>query len=375
MFAPRLALAQVPPFGTAPGFQQELNIGINAPLSGPGQAAGEQLVIGVQAAVDYANQFMPSPSSAFALKTYDDMGQYAQSVNNLQFAASDVTVLAMIGGFDGDAIEQALPSYANAQMPLLVPACTADVVTSQGYRIVRRLPTDDTTEGVLFARFIAAHGKPKMAIAVSQQGVYGGDVMNGFTNQAHASKFAADGYVFPSEDPAFDLAAQRIVDRSPDYVYLCGQSARLGPLIPALQSAGFKGRFGACEGFYNEDTAKAYAAAFEHGYVSTSFPPLSRVPDATGELTFFRNRANITIISAFAYAAAQIIIGAIRRTGASNRLSTMSALQQFTTYNTLVGSFEFMPSGDPVDPNLYFYTISNGDWQYVEASHPSAFVL
>ena len=367
--APRAARAQVRPF------QQQLTIVINAPLSGTMGAAGQQLVAGAQIAIDFANQFTPLLNSAFALRTFDDSGQYAQSVNNVQFAAADQSVIAIIGGFDGNLLEQALPTYANAQMPLLVPASTADAITSRGYRVVWRLPVKDSMEGQLYARFIAQRAKPKMAIAVSQAGVYGGDVMNGFTNQSKSAKFDADGYVFPSDSPDYKSAAKRILSRTPDLVFLCGQSGRLGPLIPALRDAGYTGKLGACEGFYDTQTPQQYGKALDGAFISTSFPPLTRVADATQALTDLRSRTNITIISAFAYAAAQVVMSAVRRTGATNRLSTMTALQAPTASNTILGQFQFMPSGDPVDPNLYFYTIDGDQYKYVAASHASAFVL
>ncbi len=358
------------------GIQQPLSIGVNAPLSGPNQSLGQQLVTGVQIAVDFANQFAPMLNSAFSLRTFDNAGLYSQLVNNVQFAGSDPTVLAMIAGFDGDQIAQALPVFANSRMPVIVPATTADAITQRGYRVVWRLPTKDYTEGELFARFINGRLHPKMAIAVSQDGVYGGDVMTGFTDQAHSSKLNADGYVFPSDKPDFDAAAKRVMARSPDFVFLCGESGRLGPLIPALLAAGYGGKFGACEGFYNMDPPQRYAKAFSGGYVSTSFPPLDRIPGAGQQLMNFRTRSNITIVSAFGYAAAQIAIAAVRRTGAMNRLSTLSALQTpGTTYNTLVGDFLFAPTGDPVDPNLFFYSVTKDGFSYAGPSHVSATIL
>lgn len=367
--APRAALAQLR------GLQQPLAIGVNAPLSGSGQATGQQLVDGVQIAIDYANQFMPMLNSAFTIRLFDTAGQYAQSVNNIQFAGSDPTVMALIAGFDGNQIAQALPSYANAQMPVIVPASTADAITRRGYRVVWRLPVKDSTEGQLYARFVGDRARPKMAIAVSQDGVYGGDVMNGFTNQAHSSKFNADGYVFPSDSPDFAAAAKRILARSPDLVYLCGDEARIGPLVPALRSAGYTGKLGACEAFYSVDAPGRYGDAFADGWVGTSFPPLDRVLGASQELMNFRSRSNITIVSAFGYAAAQIVMAAVRRTGASNRLSTMSALQSPITYTTLVGEMLFAPTGDLIDPNLYFYALNKDGFKFVAASHASASIL
>ena len=129
----------------------------------------------------------------------------------------------------------------------------------------------------------------------------------------------------------------------------------MGPLLDALKTAGYSGRFGASEGFFNQGTLDKYASALNGAVISTSFPPLDRAPDVANLLSDFRARAPVTAISAFAYAAAQIIISASKRSGATNKLTMLTALQTPISYDTVVGSFQFGFDGDPIDPNLYFY--------------------
>lgn len=358
-----------------PQYQQQLTIAVNVPLSGDRANAGREVAYGVQAAVDETNRYGGTFGSAFTVRTFDDMDALAQSMLNVQFAEADATIVATIGGFDGSVITASLQNYANAQMPLLVPGSTADAVTNRGYRNVLRLPTKDSMEGELFARFIASRAKPKIAVAVTQDGDYGQDVAQGFLNQARSAGFVANIYTMPINKTDFTGAAKNILQAKPDFIYFCGQTGDMGPLVPALQQAGYKGKFGASQGFYNGATTDKYAEAFAGGYISTSFPPLERAPDVANVLNDFRSRYPVTALSAFSYAAAQIVIAAVRRVGATNRLATLSALQRPIAYDTLVGSFQFGPAGDPIDPNLYFYTVQDGKFKYVTASHPSRFIL
>lgn len=366
---PSAARAQIHPFA------QQLKLAVNVPLSGDRAGAGREIASGVQAAIDETNQLGGSYSTAYVMRTFDDLDALAQAMVNVQFAASDSTVLAVIGGFDGSLITAALSSYANQQMPLIVPGSTADSITGQGYRNVWRLPTKDTTEGQLHALFVARRMRPKTALAVTQDGDYGPDVAHAFVDQAKSLKVDADGFQFPYEKPDYAAAARRIVAKKPDYVLLCGTSDAMGPLIPAMHDAGFAGKLGATQGFYNKPTLTKYADAFAGGYISTSFPPLERAPDVLNALTDFRARYPVTALSAFAYAAAQIVIAASKRTGANNRLTTMTALQAPSSYNTIVGSFQFTPTGDPLDPNLYFYQVVDGKFKYVAPYHPTSFLL
>jgi len=356
-------------------FQQQVTIGVGVPLSGPASDAGRQILDGVRAAVNQTNVTTGSFGTAFAYRTFDDQGALAQMIVNAQFAAADPSIVAMIGGLDGKLTAAALPSFANAGLPLIVAASTADAVTERGYRNVWRLPTKDATEGQLFARYVARNGKPKHAIAVTQDGDYGPDVATGFVDQAGALGMKAETYLFPWSTPSYVAAAKAILAKKPDYLYLCGETKAMGPLVTALKTGGYAGTFGASEGFFNQATLEGYRDALAGALISTSFPPMERAPDVANVLTDFRLRATVTALSAFAYAAAQIVISASQRNSATNRLAMLSALQTPVSYDTIVGSFQFGFSGDPIDPNLYFYTVTGETLKYTAASHPSAFIL
>ena len=55
------------------------------------------------------------------MRTFDDMDALAQMIVNVQFAAADPTVIAMVGGLDGPLIAAALSNYQNTNMALVVP--------------------------------------------------------------------------------------------------------------------------------------------------------------------------------------------------------------------------------------------------------------
>lgn len=365
--APSRALAQT--------FAQQVTIGINVPLSGDLADEGNQIVDGVRAAVNETNQTLGVLSLGFALRTFDDNDALAQQIENVQFASADGSIVALIGGVDGKLTTAALSTYASVQMPLLVSASTTDSLTANGYRNIWRLPTKDSTEGQLFARFLARRAKPKFALAVTQDGDYGADVASGFVNQSAALRMDADAYVFSPQKPDYAAAATAVLAKKPDYIYLCGETRSLAPLTAALKAGGYNGRFGASEGFFNQVTLDKYRDALADALISTSFPPLERAPDVANVLSDFRSRARLTALSVFSYAAAQIVISAVRRAGATNRLALLSALQSPNNYDTVAGSFTFGPSGDPIDPNVYFYSVTDGAFKYVAPAHPTAFIL
>jgi len=136
-------------------YQQMLNIGVNVPLSGDRAQAGREIAGGIQAAIDYANRYGGTFGSAFAMRTFDDMDALAQSMVNVQFAAADPTIIAMVAAFDGPLISAVLTTYESTQMPLLVPGTTPDRATARGFRNVWRLPTQSSTARLLASQFVA----------------------------------------------------------------------------------------------------------------------------------------------------------------------------------------------------------------------------
>ncbi|HEY8313368.1 MAG TPA: branched-chain amino acid ABC transporter substrate-binding protein [Candidatus Baltobacteraceae bacterium] len=371
--APASAIAQILP---GQRFAQQLTIGVSVPLSGDLIRQGEQVADGVRAAILETNGTGGPLDRVFGMRTFDDMGALASAITNVQFAASDSTIIGMIGNLQGSVTLATLPQYGNVQMPLVVPVATTDGITEKGYRNVWRLPTKDSVEGNLYARYISSAVKPKNSIAVTQDGDYGYDVAQGFVAAAKSAGMQADTYVFPFEKPDFALAAKTVLTKTPDFIYLCGKTKDMGPLIPALRAAGFAGKFGACDGFYDPTTIKEYGDKLAPFTLSSSLPPLDRAPGVFQILQDFRAHVGeLTPLSSFGYAAAQIIISAARRTGATNRLALMSALRAPSMYQTLVGDFQFTPNGDPIDPNVYFYTIADGKFKFVKPAHPSGFIL
>lgn len=354
-----------------PQYQQPLAIAINAPVS---TAAGSQIVNGVQAAIDETNRYGGIFGSAFMIRQFDDNNALAQSIVNIDSVTYDPTTIAAVAGYEGDLIAASLDTYARAQIAVMVPATTADVVTSRGFRNVFRLPTKDSTEGRLAAQFIAARFKPKMTVSVAQDNPYGPLISQGFAQGAGAAKMQCVEYQFPAQNPDFAAAARAILTRTPEFVYLCGNSSDLGPLIPALRAAGYKGNFGASQGFYNSGALR-YAADFANGIISTSMPPFERMPESNNALSDFKSRYPVTAISSFSYAAAQIVMMAARRAGATSRLALLSALQTPTSYNTIAGAFQFGYEGDPIDPLVYFYTPQTEKFRFVAPSHATPLVL
>jgi len=353
-----------------------VTIGVVGPFTGDSIRLGEQMGNGVRAATDDANRFRGSLDKAYAMRTFDDQNLLASGIVNAQFACDDPNVIAVVGHLSGRITEAAMQTYVTNKMPVICPASTYDRLTAHGYGNLVRLGTKDSTEGHLAARYIAATLKPKSVVSLYQDGDYGADVAAGFQDQMLGDKIPASAIGFSWEKPDLAAVVKTALQKSPDVIYLAGIPRDMGPIIPRLRQAGYAGAFFGSQGFFDSATLKTYAKDLEGLIVSTSTPPLSLAPGAFRIKNDYERRYGaLSPIAAFSYAAAQIVIAIVRRTGATDRIAVQRALAFSSSFDTVVGPVTFANDGDPQNANAFFYTIKDGAWRYVTAAHPSSFVV
>lgn len=351
-------------------------LGVVAPFTGNDVRLGEQIGNGVRAAIDDANSRRGSLDRIYAIRTFDDQNQLASGIVNAQFACDDQGVSCVIGHLSGTITDTALRTYALAGMPVIIPASTLDRLTSHNYPYVWRLTTKDSTEGRLCARTLGSLLKPKQVVVLSQDGDYGYDVAIGAQQQLDADKIPAKAFGFAWDKPNFAAVAKETLAQAPDAIFLAGLVRDMGPVVPALRTAGYNGAFYASQGFFDSETIAKYGADVEGLVVSSSMPPLALAPSVFRIRADFESKyGEMTPLSTFSYAAAQMAIAACKRVGAGDRVAAARALAMPYAYDTVIGTVQFLPGGDPLDPNVYFYTVAGGKWKYVRSAHPSTFVL
>ncbi|GAC1568346.1 MAG: branched-chain amino acid ABC transporter substrate-binding protein [Vulcanimicrobiaceae bacterium] len=353
-----------------------VTIGVVGPFTGDTIRLGEQMGNGVRAAIDDANRFRGTLDRAYAIRTFDDENLLASGLVNAQFACDDPTVVAVIGHLSGRITEAAMQTYVTNRMPVICPASTYDRLTAHGYGNLVRLTTKDSIEGRLAARYLARTVRPKSVVTLYQDGDYGSDVAAGLQEQLLGDKIAATAIGFSWDKPDFAAVVKTALARSPDVVYLAGIPHDMGPIVPTLRQAGYAGAFFGSQGFFDTATLKTYGKELEGLVVSTSTPPLALAPGAFRIKNDYERRYGaISPLAAFSYAAAQIVIAIVRRTGATDRLAVDRAFSYGTSYDTVVGPMAFASDGDPQNPNAYFYAVRDGAWRYVTAANPSTFVV
>jgi ABC-type branched-subunit amino acid transport system substrate-binding protein len=363
-----------PPLFNPPSYAQSIAIGVCVPQSGDLRPIGDAIVRGVRAAVDDANRQLVL-TKYFSVRVFDDQNNAANGIVAAGFAIADQTILAVIGHLSGYVTTSCVRTYAEANMPLIVPVSTDDAITAGIYHNLVRLPTRDFDEGLLHARYVAKKYGPKSAHALTQDGEYGPDVVNGYLAAFKALKIPAETTIFGIVNPDYAGAADAVMKADPDHLFLAGNLADMGPVLPLLRERGFRGTISASQGFFDGGLVTKYAAAAEGLVISTSMPYLAIAPSAYRIVTDYQRQFGaFTPPVAFAYAAAQVIIATVQRTGATARNTMLSGLTAGQEVNTVVGQFRFASNGDPIDPEIYFYAVRDGKFAYLQQAHPSGFL-
>ena len=368
----RALAAQPAPFATA------TTIGVCAPFTGDRSKLGEQLANGVRQACDDANHFGGTLNRSYIMRTFDDQDLLAEGIVTAGFACDDLSVIAVIGHLSGHITEAAAKIYATHGLSLIVPASTFDRITEDGLPNVLRLPTKDFSEGRLAGKYVVDNWKPKQLVACFQDGDYGADVVDGFLQQMDANKISAAQVQFSYDKPKFPETAAKAMASKPDVIFLAGNLEDMGLLVRELRTAGFNGKFCCSKGFFQPDTLTKYGTALgDDVIISTPLPPLELAP------SIFLTRQNFEIrygpgsfnyLSAFGYAAAQVAIAGIQRSGANDRIALLRQFELPAPYTTVVGNYQFLPSGDALEPNIYFYGVRGGKFRYETAAVQTQFL-
>jgi ABC-type branched-subunit amino acid transport system substrate-binding protein len=365
----RAAFGDTPITGT-------ITIGVVGPFTGDSIRLAEQMANGVRAATDDTNLLRGALDKSFAITTFDDQDLIASGMINAGFACDNPDVVAVIGHVSGRITEAAMQTYGTNHMQVICPASSYDRLTAHGYGNLLRLQTKDSVEGLLAARRINATVKPKNVVVLYQDGDYGADVAAGFQAQMQADKVASTVLSFSWDKPDFAALTKEVLSGKPDFVFLAGITKDMGPIVPALQGAGYTGPFSGSQGFFDGTTIQKYGKAVEGLTVSSPMPPLTLAPGAFRiKNDFERKYGPLTPISAFSYAAAQIVIAVVRRVNASDRVAIERALNVTTPFDTLIGEISFGSDGDVQQPNAYFYTVTNGAWKYLGSAYPNPSIV
>ena len=345
-------------------------IAYQGPITGDYAALGENMLNGINLAVDEATESGELGEGVeLAVAEFDSQGDPAQAPPLANQAAADEEIIAMVGpAFSGES-QASGPVYDEAGLPFITPSATTPGLSENGWTYFFRTVGSDKDQGPVAAQFIAEDlGATKVAI-MDDSSDYGkplADFVEATLEEMDVEIVAREGVEAGQQD--YSAAVGVVAQSGAEAIFYGGYYAEAGLIKKQLADAGageipFVSDDGTFDGAFF-DTAGAETSA--NSYVT--YPGID-VTSADPAFVDAYTAAFDTDPGAFSvesYQNARIIIEGMKN-GACDR----EALREFiATFDGEVAGkqISFGENGDIEAGPFTVYKAEGGEW-VVEAEN------
>lgn len=317
-----------------------IKLGMLAPFSGSEAAFGDYMKYGAQLAIDEINADGGIDGRELKLVTEDDGCDATQAVSAANKLVS-AGVEGSVGGYCSGATLPTLPVFAEAGIPMVIPAANSTKLVGQGAFLINGTGTQQGKAAVAYATKLGA----KNVVLIDDNTDYSVDLANAFEDQASDLNIAKRESVNPDEK---DFAANinSVLGASPDFIYWTGYYQAGGLLIDQLRAAGYDGTI-----LVGDGSVDAQLAAIAGPAIKNVFGTFTRTPDmleggdawvaAYTELA----KAAPGPYSMQTYEAVKVMAQAMADAGATDAKSVDAALAALKGFPLLSGDLTFAADG------------------------------
>lgn len=363
-------------------------IGIDLPMSGADASDGIPTKNGALLAVDDANAMGMPGGIKLQAEPLDDAVQGvhdpAQGAQNLKTFVADSAVVGVVGPFNSNVARAEIPISNDAGLVQVSPSNTNDGLTiGESAKQLRtshpdtityfRVCTRDANQGAAGADMAKQLGFKK-AYVVDDNETYGKGLADVF-----AKDFAAGGGTILGHDHLtknqqdFKALLTKIKATNPDVVYFGGVTATGGGLLrrqmgdAGMSSVPYIGG----DGISDEEFLKDAGNLANGSYYTVAAPDAAKLPSAQKFNKDYKAKfgKDPGAYSASAYAAAWVIVNAIKEAQAHGGVTRASVLKYVAATKNLatpIGPVGFDKNGDTTSPVISEYKIVNGKAQFLK---------
>lgn len=309
---------------SAPAMAKTVKIACASPFTGPAAAYGDNVKAGVTMKVDEINKAGGVNGAQVEVVWLDELCDPKEAATVATKVARDKEIVGVVGHLCSSAHLAALPTYTRRGIPAISPTATNVTISSQNkdrkgltwsFRDVYR----DDFQGKFLARYAKEVLGVKAVAIFYENNDYGIGLKDAFEGEAKRIGLKVVGeeaYVKGTAD--FTPQLTKLKGANPDGIFLSGYYNEGALIATQAKKLGMNVlKFGA-DGFDNGDYIKLAGDSSEGTYVTTPFLASETGPEAKQFLADFKARfkRDVDYMSANAYDAAGILIGAIEKVGA-----------------------------------------------------------
>lgn len=340
-----------------------VKIGLVAPFEGRYRYVGYDVIYAVRLALREANEAGGVEGYYVELVAYDDGADPAMAAQQARKLDVDPDVVAALGHFREETTAAASSTYADAGLPLLVPAALDPGLAEAGKMVHRLGPGADVLAAALLdgADRLFPPDAPSSAreiVLVSGGGPWGRAVQGAAEGRSEHIALV----VSPDQD---DWPAE-VLDLNPSVILCSADPVTAGEVVSSLGRAGWEGDFVGGPALAASDFVAVAGEAAEGVLFVTPWPFPKDVPGGGDFAAAYREVSNGTSpgpLTLPAYKATRVLLGALERDIARHGGPTregMAAALAGADRGEILGEVDFDSDLGWDGESLYWYRIGVG---------------
>ena len=343
----------------------EIQVAVEAPITGSNAPFGEQLTRGAEQAVADINAKGGVLGKQLVLNKGDDACEPKQAVAVAHQLASKKVVFVDGGYCSGSSIP-ASAVYQEEGILQISPASTAPAFTEDPFKAkwnnVYRTCGRDDAQGKVAGKYLADHFKGKPVAIVDDKSTYG----KGLASETRKAMNAAGLKEVVNEqiavgDKDFSALISKLKLAHVEAIYFGGYQTEAGLLVRQAKEQGLDAVLMSGDAMATQEFWAISGPAGEGSLMT--FPPDPRDnPAAKGIVEEFKKAGyDPETYTLYSYAAVQVFAQAAEK-AKSVKLADLAKALHSTTFDTVVGQIKFDEKGDVLNPEYVFYVWKDGKY-------------
>ncbi|WCS25699.1 branched-chain amino acid ABC transporter substrate-binding protein [Methylobacterium sp. NMS14P] len=358
MFAAAAAVAAL-----AQPARAEFKLGWAGPVTGGSAAVGVQNRNGVQQAVDDINAAGGIFGEKIAVHFEDDAGDPKQAVSVANRLMTD-GIKFVIGHQNSGASIPASEVYNDAGALQITPASTNPKFTDRSLWNTFRTCGRDDQQGTVAGNYLLKHYTRKKVFIVHDKTPYGrglADEVKKAINKDGLREVAFEGINVGEKD--YSALASKIKGYGADVVYFGGVFTEGGLILRQMRDQGIQVPMIGGDAMYASEFA-SIAGPVGEGTLITFSPDARKNAAAAPVVARFKAKGiDPEGFTLYAYAAVQVVAGAIKAAGNADPKSVADKIHSGMTFDTVIGPLAYDKKGDITRLDFVFYRVENGRFQ------------
>ncbi|MDE1951431.1 MAG: branched-chain amino acid ABC transporter substrate-binding protein [Betaproteobacteria bacterium] len=355
-FTPLAATLLAP--GLAEAAETHVVIGVAVPLSGALAAGGQDVVNGVQMAIDKLNAEharIDGKPVRWTMDAEDDQGLPTQATLVAQKLV-DEHVNGVVGHQTSGCTFPAARIYSQAGIPQITPSSTDPKIAQQGYKTFFRMIANDNALGAGLADYAHAVLKARRVAVIDDRSAYGEGVANVFAATAKRDGMdVVDREYTDDKTTQFAAILTRIRGFHPDVVFYGGMYSQAGPLLRQMRQFGMKATLMGGDGICAPAMATLAGQAVNGTICAQGGVPLSRLPKGQAwKADYIRHfgQGAFQLYSPYAYDATMVLAHAMMKARSADPKVYLHAIRDVDDDGITKSHIRFTSTGELVHPSI-----------------------